>query len=154
MNDRQRVELALLPALIFKVLRGSEREGPEYDEYDETLYNRAVNAMQKAALEPLEGLTPKDMQKIGRRVNRAANELYDSLVGQTVAKNLMAVYYMLEAMLQAGEIELYDDSNFAKGMLIVMDSLQTWFAKEKLDKSAQRKAVKLREIMTAGGYFL
>ena len=151
MNDRQRIESAILPELMRQILfqlkqaQETEEERREF----EFIYTQLLDATRAA----FEDLDDKRHQQLARRLKREIVELATVLDGASNAKCMMTAYYLLEGLLQDEHISIYDGTPLAEALHKYMAAIDRFFAEEKLDKSAQKTASKLRKRLTDLGYF-
>lgn len=151
MNDRQRVEAGIIPALIYGVCRPLADE--QVTEAEKAAHQKICAAAFKAMIEPGEDLEPRRAGQIYRRTERLYLRLADILDGTSSAQALMAIYYLLEGLLQEERLTIYADTEFGEALQVYVDVLGEFFAVEKLDAAAQKRARQMREAMRAEGYF-
>jgi len=152
MNDRQRIEAAIMPALIYAVVKNMDIYQKSEDEVysHKFITDTAYNAY---AVEPIAGLMPKHQAQIRRRLNRVYQEVAPILNEFSNGKCMMVIYYMFEELIQQERLSVYEGTDFAKAMELFMDSIQYLFDREKLDKSAQKQADKILGVIRHNGYF-
>lgn len=151
MNDRQRVEASIIPQLIFCVCKPME----DLQETEEHIANHKeiTDASFFAMAEPTLDLPLQRAGQIHRRVLRLYNKVSDVLEGASNAQAMMAIYYLLEGLIQEERLSIYDDSGFGKAMGTYMQSIDHYWEEEKLDQAAQKKARRMREVLRSEGYF-
>lgn len=151
LTDRQRVEAGIIPALIYGIC--APLADQQETEEEKAAHHQICAAALKAMTEPGEDLEPRRAGQIFRRTERLYLEVSDMLEGTSNAQALMAVYYLLEELLQEGRLTIYDDTEFGKSLQVYMDAIQPYFAQRKLDAAAQKRARKMRNRMKVEGYF-
>lgn len=140
-NQRRNVEYALLPALIFSLAEGARPDvAPDATEQEMADYERVVSGCAAAVTESLHGLTPKQARQHHDRVMRAKRDFDAICDGNTIAKSMMILFYILKDLTDHEYLWLNEGTPFADAMMTVIDALQPWFAKNKLDRSAQKQA--------------
>jgi hypothetical protein len=159
LTDRQRVELAIPPRLVFGlVVADCFGINPESDpdeaqaELDRNVA-RLKELLAVACAEPLDGLPAGKRSSVARRIERVTNTVAEEFDQQPAAKIGMALYYFLEDLLQRGVIHLWDGSAFAETMQILMPMFEHGFAIERMDASAQKQARRMREQLQREGYY-
>jgi len=151
MNDRQRVEASIIPFLVFGICK--PMEDLQETEDQKAKHKQITDAAFHAIAEPAFDLELKRAGQIYRRAEREYLALANILEGTSNAQAMMAVYYLLEELLQEERLTIFDDSNFGKALQVYMDALQPHFDQEKLDAAAQKRARKMREALRKEGYF-
>lgn len=151
MNDRQRVEAGIIPALVYGVVYPLKDQQETDDEKER--HSAIVNAAFNAVLDPGRDLELGRASQIYRRTEREYLALAAILDGASNAQAMMAVYYLLEGLLQEERLTIYEDSEFGKALQVYMEALDSHFAEEKLDAAAQKRARQLRDELKRQGYF-
>lgn len=151
MNDRQRIEACIIPALLYKVMKGLE--DIQDTEEDRKTCNTIVQASLRASSEPLEDLMPDRARQVARRMAREFRAVISVMIGASNAQCLLAIYYLLEELLQEERLTIYEDSYFGEALNLYMSEIQYLFEKERLDAAAQKKAKQMRKILNRNGYF-
>lgn len=151
MNDRQRVEAGVIPALIYGIVRPLEEVQQTDDERRK--WEQIVSACRRAIEDPVEDLIEPRRSQIFRRTDRAYHALAEVLDGASNAQAAVATYYLLEGLIQEDRISIYEDSYFGKAMLVFMESIQGLFEIDRLDAAAQKRARQLRDALREEGYF-
>lgn len=152
MNDRQRIESAIIPALIYATVKNMEvyqktnQEKEDHRYITETAYHAYY-------YEPVMGMMQNDQAQIRRRLNRLYQKLAPLMNEHTNGKCMMIIYYMLEGLIQDGRVSVYDGTPFAKAMEMFLEPIQELFRQGKLDQSAQKQADRLMTAIKAEGYF-
>ncbi len=149
MNDRQRVEALLLPQMLLAVLLAgvNDPNAPEAVE--------AANLLNAAQGEPLRGLVPERAEKLVRRVCRLHLEITAPYRtdGARMDKLGAAVLYMLQRILDADYLVLYEGSNMQRALDLMVPALAHVFDVERLDASAQKAGRRMLEHAQRLGYF-
>lgn len=151
MNDRQRVEASIIPFLIYCVCTPMV-DLQETEEHKQN-HKMVTSAAFKAVAEPCYHLTHERAGQIFRRVQRTYNSVSKVIVGTSNAQALMAIYYLLEGLLQEERISIYEDSQFGKSLQVYMEAIDRFFEDHKLDLAAQKRARQMRDVLRAEGYF-
>lgn len=151
MNDRQRIEASIIPSLVFKVVYGLS-DLQTTDEEKET-HSKIVSASLQAMAEPFLDILPERKAQLSRRLVREQNSLFAIMHNASNKQCLMAIYYLLEGLLQKGRLVIYEDSYFGEAMQLYLDSLEELFKEERLDKASQKMANKLLRKLRQSGYF-
>lgn len=150
MNDRQRVELSLAPAMLRIALNGSipksERDA-EYYQTNDLLY--------EALQQPIDDLLPDHAVKIARRVTRFTDEyLGRKYNNQDPYMILIMIIQWLKERIDDGYINLIDGSPFAEACDNVLSTL---YKDEERFNAAMDEATKNAEILQQdlnnNGYF-
>lgn len=151
MNDRQRIEACIIPALVYRVVKGLEdvQETDEEKEICETI----ASASLQASSEPLSDLLPIRAGQIARRLGREYRAVAAVIDGSSNAQCMLAIYYLLEGLLQEERLTIYEGNYFADALQLYMKSIEKFFDEEKLDAAAQKRAVQMRKVLNANGYF-
>lgn len=151
MNDRQRVEVGIIPALIYGIVRPLEADQQTDDERRK--WEQIVTACRRAMEDPVDDLIEPRRSQIFRRTDRTYRALAEVLDGTSNAQAAMATYYLLESLIQEDRISIYEDSYFGQAMLVFMESIQGLFEIDRLDAAAQKRARQLRDTLRVEGYF-
>ena len=151
LTDRERVEAGIVPALIYGIVKPME-DLQETDE-EKAHHKQVVDAAFAAMMDPLDDLPEKHAAKIARRTDREYQALGDILEDASNAQAMMAVYYMLEGLLQEGRLTIYEDTEFGRALTVYMAAIDHYFAERRLDAAAQKRARQLREALRKRGYF-
>lgn len=151
MNDRQRIEASIIPSLIFKVVYGLS--DLQTTEEEKETHSKIVSASLQAMTEPFLDILPERKDQLSRRLVREQNSLFAIMHNASNKQCLMAIYYLLEGLLQKGRLVIYEDSYFGEAMQLYLDSLEELFKEERLDKASQKMANKLLRKLRQSGYF-
>lgn len=151
LTDRQRVEAGIIPSLIYGICQPMA-DLQETDEQKDA-HVRVCRAALRAMMDPIEDLEPRRAGQIVRRTERLYCALADTLEGTSNAQALMAIYYLLEGLLQEERLTIYADTEFGQALETYMDALQPFFEQHRLDAAAQKRARKMRTVMQQEGYF-
>lgn len=151
MNDRQIVESAILPFILYQIIN------PLHDlqETEEELnqYRIIVKGLLEGIESPLENLLVTKQNQLRRRLIRDTDKVTNIFVGSSNSKCLVAMYYLIENLIQNNHITIYSDTNLGEALETFMESIQIFFNEERLDKSAQKTADKLLRCLNKLGYF-
>lgn len=154
MNDRHRVEIMLICAALWSIMEGASPDPGESSEKSLADYNNVMQGLESAANEPVDGLADAHANKLRRRALRAARVIEVESNGQTIAKSALAMYYLIEGLIQEGKIEVWEGSPFGDAMTALMESVSRFIhGKEKVDRSAEKMARRIREKLGREGYF-
>jgi hypothetical protein len=147
MTDRQRVE-ALFFILVFKsILESAGQRDAGYD--------TCIRALDAAAATILRREDQKRRAALMRRVMRLHDAATDPnrKDGVSVLKIGMTIYYVLQAVLGSGYLELEEGSDLARAISAIIENFDDAFGEKKLDASAQKQARKMLETLQREGYF-
>lgn len=151
LTDRQRVEAGIVPALIFGVCHGLKDLQETEDQ--KARHEKVTSAALAAMVDSANDMEPKRAAQIYRRTEREYLTLASILEGASNAQAMMAVYYLLEGLLQEERLSIYADSDFGGALQIYMEAIDGFFGEARLDAAAQKRARKLREKLEKEGYF-
>jgi hypothetical protein len=145
-NDRQRVESLFFPMLFKSILESGGRRDEGFEQC-----RRAIDA---ASAEILRTLDHKHRASIMRRTYRAHDGAMqpERQGGLSVEKAGMIGFYLLNAILGSGYLELAEDSKVAIAINAVIEAL-TGFSESPLDASARKQAAKALQQLQRDGYF-
>lgn len=151
MTDRQIIESIILPYILFQII--APLEDLQEKEEEIVKYQTIIEGLTEAIETPLENLLITRQNQLRRRLVRDADKLTNVFLGSSNSKCLVAMYYLLENLLQNEYITIYSESNLGKALETFMDSIQEFFNEDRLDKSARKSAEKLLRSLNKMGYF-
>lgn len=151
MNDRQRIEACIIPALLYRVVKGLE-DVQETDE-EKRICQTIIQASLQASSEPLNEFLPDKAGQLARRLGREYKAAAAVIDGSSNAQCLLAIYYLLEGLLQEERLTIYEGNYFADALQLYMGSIEKFFDEEKLDAAAQKRAHQMRKVLRENGYF-
>jgi hypothetical protein len=146
-NDRQRTEALFFPLVFKSILESAGRRDAGYD--------LCIKALDAAAAEILRREDLPKRAQIMRRVLR----LHDTATevnrkgGVSVLKTGMVTYYVLQAVLRDGFLELVEGSDLAVAISKIIEAFADAFEETRLDASAQKQAARMLGILQREGYF-
>jgi hypothetical protein len=146
-NDRQRVEIALIPRFLYPlVVHGtSDPDAPEAKEL--------VACLKDASIESFADLYPPEQKKLIRRVERAYDDLFRRYHGNANDK-LGAVWFSLLQHLTATEyLVLYEGSRMARAMELMIPMFEHVLDEPKRARSARKEARRLLAHLQQAGFY-
>jgi hypothetical protein len=146
-NDRQRVEALFFP-LLFKSVVTSSGEATEGNA-------QCVAYLDEAMREVMRDLDDRRKASIWRRVVRVHDAVMEPgrKGGLGVEKAGMIGFYLLNAVLASGYLELEEGSRVAVAVNAVVEALGDAFSQQALDASARKQAAKMLRQLQDGGFF-
>lgn len=159
LSAKRRVELALPAAMLRYVCLscGEVREGESPMAEDEhAAYQRQLDLLGTAAVEPFSGLRPDEAKKLRRRVDRAVVAVYDEYVkaDARIMRVFLITLHWLRDMLNTGALVLVDGSAFDLAVSELLPELERhadlWAA---MEKSALKQAPKFHAKLVRLGYY-
>jgi len=152
LNDRQRVEAGIIPALMYGIvvpLAADQETEEEREQFD-----KVVRACQRAMFEISDDLDDKRANQVQRRLARLYAKLREVMEHASCnVQSMMAVYYLTEELIQEEKISIYDGTYFADAVNILLSSLNEYWDDERLDKMARKRARQMRKVLESEGYF-
>jgi hypothetical protein len=147
MTDRQRVEALFFP-LLFKSIIKSSSETTDGNA-------KAVEYLDEGMQEVLRIADDRKRAAIWRRVLRVHDAVLDPdrKGGIKLEKAGLIGFYLLQAVLSAGYLELEEGSRVAVAIGAVIEALGAAFLESRLDASAKKQARKMLEQLRGQGYF-
>lgn len=147
MNDRQRIELLFFPLAFKSILESGGRQDDGY--------RACIQALDAAAAEILR---PEDMKRraqIMRRAFRMHDMAFDPdrKGGVRVEKIALETYELLQAVLEAGALELVEGTPLAVAVGAIVDAFADQFGEPALVKSAKKQAAKALAKLHREGLF-
>ncbi len=149
LSARRRVELALPANLMHRMVTQCVSEDIRTDDD-----RNAIACLQRAAMEPMQGLTRDEAWRLACRVERAAGIVMDELRGHAHATAFLALTLWLKALLDDGVLELVKGSDFDQAMdaiLATMEDAPDIMAQ--VDRSATKAARRIDERLRREGYY-
>lgn len=155
LTDRMRVELALLPRMMHSVVT-SGMEDPNHAE------GKAIIALLDAAcMEPINDLKLKAQAKLVRRIERVHKETLRPYADGgsksqgvvTAGKMGLIIFYLIQDLIHAGILELYEGSTMVQAIERFMPFLQDLWEIKAVDDSAQKQARRVLEDLRRQGYY-
>jgi hypothetical protein len=147
MNDRQRVEALFFPLVMKSILESAGQRDAGYD--------ACIRALDAAAATILRREDQKRRASLMRRVMRLHDTATDPnrKDGVSVLKIGMTIYYVLQAVLGSGYLELEEGSDLARAISAIIENFDDAFGEKKLDASAHKQARKMLATLHREGYF-
>jgi hypothetical protein len=154
LSDRQRVELALPAAMLYRIFGSCVVEAKEKG-IDEREYDERVQAwLSHAAWEPLAGLSPDKTRKLAARITRLQQAILAPFEDRPIMVTFLFALFVLRDLLDEGALVLVEGSAFDQAVSVLIPELERhddlWAA---MEKSAAKNARKARERLRAEGYY-
>ncbi|MEO5376112.1 MAG: hypothetical protein H7840_17985 [Alphaproteobacteria bacterium] len=148
-NDRQRIELLLLPAMLQVLVTMIRNNLGE----NEAILDDIAALLTQAMTEPLAGLPPGRANSLVRRAMRATGDVMTSLSGRLILSQYLAIADLIMDLTERDYLVVGPDSPFALAwdrlaeiMRVAMDNLA-------VDGPVAEAVVELRRRLQANGYF-
>lgn len=148
LSERQRVELAIPARMIFGLVCGQIFSDPTAPEVE-----KIKKLMAQACIEPLDGLTPKKVGQVARRIERLHDEVAEMIDQASALKVSLAFFYLLDDLIRRGVLVLWEGSAFGEAITLMTPMFAYGFEEAKVDKSAQKTARKIIAHLQEQGYF-
>jgi hypothetical protein len=147
MTDRQRIEQLFFPLVFKSILESAGQRDAGYD--------ACIRALDAAAATILRREDQKRRAALMRRVMRLHDTATepDRKGGVSILKIGMTIYYVLQAVLRSGYLELEEGSDLARAISAIIENFDDAFGEKKLDASAQKQARRMMEVLNREGYF-
>lgn len=147
LTDARATEALFFPMVFKSILEagGKRDEG----------YEACLRAIDAAAAEILRHHDMKRRGALFRRVTRLCDQVFEPgrKGGVRVDKVALEAYYLLQATLETGYLELEEGSALAVAIGAILDAFAEAFAEERLNASARKHASKALEGLQREGYF-
>lgn len=154
LSDRQRVELALPAAMLYRIFGSCVVEAKEKG-IDEREYDERVQAwLSSAAWEPLDGLPLDKARKLASRITRLQQAILAPFEDRPIMVTFLFVLFWLRDLLAEGTLVLVEGSTFDRAVSALIPELERhddlWAA---MEKSAAKNARKAKDRLRAEGYY-
>lgn len=150
LKDTHRVELAILPALMLDIFR----KGVNDLLLDETMATH--DRLKRAAMAPMEGMSPKDAAKIIKRVDRVRKELMTPLADlmAPTAKAGLIVMHLMRLIVDSDYLVITPGGDLDRSLATFIAAIDHAYQDDATDLIAQATAHRmLRELQTQHGLF-
>lgn len=125
----------------------------DYDALTQEAVRQLKDWCKAAMTAPFADLPARKQASLLDRTKRAVIAATAELDGQHALKIGMAIYYLMEELAQRDILWVNEGSDIAKAMTLLIDCMGHGFAQEKLDASAQKRAVRVLRAFQAAGYY-
>ena len=111
---------------------------------------------EKASLDPFANLIEKERRKLNGQTDRMVKEASKQFISGNMNNLLITTFHWLNLLIDRGQIEIGNQSNFAKGWTLIAQYLETDLGPEidNMHKSTTRNAAKLDKRLQDRGYYL
>lgn len=153
LTDRQRVELALPAAMLYRVFATCVARAEDHpDDAEMELDRQVLHWLAQAAVEPLD---PARDEKQARRVSRLQRDALAPLEDRPVMTVFLVVLYWLQEQLETGVLTLIEGSAFDRAVTLILENLER-FPDEMAgtERSARKGARRLGDWLRERGYYL
>lgn len=155
LSDRRRVELALPAAMLFRVFSSCVDVAAMSAEPGQLTGDRMVlDLLTSAAVEPLDGLAPKEANKLAKRITRLQRDLLMDFEDRPVMVVFLVILFWLKGLLDSEHINLIEGSTFDRAVAVLIPELERhedlWLS---VEKSALRNARRISNELTRLGYY-
>jgi hypothetical protein len=147
LSEHRRLELMLLPRMLYRVMQGSSD-----DKHPDA--QLVCSLLRDAMTEPLNGLPLAQVDKLLRRINQRARRLMDEHFAQMMNAKIAAIlYFAIQQMLETGVLELYEGSSMADALALMLPMFEYAIATAAADRSARKQARRFISTLQREGYF-
>lgn len=148
-TDRQRTKAIFFPLWMMNLMFTGAADREEED------FKVVWGYLDKACGEVLRGCDAKKMSYIMRRATRLHDGVLKDLIkgGSRSDKVGLIMAYILQAVVDADYLVVYEDSDLAIAIDAIFAGLEKARKQEKLDASARKQAVKTLRALQGEGYF-
>ena len=146
--ERRRVELMLLPRMLYRVL---EFGASDPNHPDAVL---VLSLLRDAMVEPINGLPVRQAEKLLHRVTLHAMRIMDEFFNNASnAKAAAVIWYAIQHMLETGRVELYEGSSMADALQLMLPMFDYAIETPAADRSARKQSRKFIARLQREGYF-
>jgi len=148
-TDRQVVEATLPSSLFWSVMVHGVADPDAGDN------PKVICLLDQATEEAVANLTPEHRSKILRRASRLYQVALEDFQKQGIeaGKFGLIVFYLFDALRNAGLFELVDGSPLDQALEVLLPAVAEWTAVPAVDASAQKQARRLLKLLQDEGYF-